>query len=253
MGDLWEELRTRQAQLVARLQAAPRVTIEGTADSTGVTAVKFQGEEHWTLKLTLEAWRLVGGTVQDSPLSLRQQVTAEDLEFCKRTLQPFGQFRIQVRLLMGDGGTGPEALLEAIPLAIDDHDLRERTRQLQLPVTYQDELFGTCLFDKQTKWFDAKANWNETEVRVYLSAESTDALPSVLEHAYELWRNAVSWSSRVSDRAVDDLLELKNKTWLESCEHAVSADEFKQRLSLQSVSIDKDAAFEFCFADGDLF
>ena len=36
MGDLWEELRTRQAQLVARLQAAPRVTIEGANVKTGV-------------------------------------------------------------------------------------------------------------------------------------------------------------------------------------------------------------------------
>jgi hypothetical protein len=252
-ADFWQELRSRRAQLEARLLAAPLVTIDGIADSTGVAAVKFQGDEHWTLKLTLEAWRLMGEAMQDGPLSLQRTVTPEDLEFYKKTLHASGQFRLKVRLLMIDGRPEPVALLEGTPLDIDDYDLTTRAQELQVSVTYQDNLFGTCVLDKRTDRFDAKADWNGTQVRVHLNSGTIDALPPVLEHAYELWRNAATWTMCVLDRAADDLLKLKNAAWLENGEHAWSADEFRQQLTLQSISIDKDAAVEFCFSDGRMF
>lgn len=79
------------------------------------------------------------------------------------------------------------------------------------------------------------------------------ALPAVLRRAHALWNDAAGWHARVLDRTVADLLDLKNDTWLDEDEKTVTADEFTQRIALQSVGIDGNGAFEFCFADGDLF
>ncbi|CAD6547441.1 DUF2262 domain-containing protein [Paraburkholderia sabiae] len=251
--DQWEEMRARRAQLDARVKVAPRVTIEGVSDAIGMAALKFEGDQQWTLQLTLEAWRLVGGTLQDRPLSLKRQATEADVKLYKHTLRPFGRYRMQVRLLMDEDLPMPEALLEALPLDIEDPDLEQWARQLQLPITYEDELFGTCVLDKRIRLFKADVHWSGTRAYLYLHADSIDTLQPVLKCAYELWNSAVNWRLRVFDRAVADLLDLKNSTWLGKDEDPVSADEFRQRLSLQSISVDKDGRLEFCCTDGDLF
>lgn len=253
MEDQWEELLARRAQIAARLAAAPIAIVEGIVDANGVAAVKIGDEQQWTLQLTLEVWRFVGGSWQDSRLQLRRQVSDDEVERYRQVMRPLGQIRADVRLRVDANPAEPEALLETLPLAIDDPDLAERGRLLQLPVTYEDKLFGTCRFNKRVNWFETNAHWNGTEVLVYLEAATLDTLPSVLKHAHDLWADAVAWGTRVYDRAVADLLELKNATWLDEDEDAVSVDGFKQKLSLQSLRIDEHGAFDFCFADGDLF
>ncbi|KWI47340.1 hypothetical protein WT72_30960 [Burkholderia pseudomultivorans] len=253
MEDEWEALSRRRAEIEARLAAAPVVIVEGIADPTGVAAIKLGDAQQWTLRLTLDAWRVAGEPWQDGPLNLTRRADDDEIERYRQAARPLQPIRMPARLLMDASPAGPEAWLDALPSPIDDPELAERARQLQLPVTYEDTLFGICRFDRRVGWFEAHANWNDTDVRLYLEAATVEALPSVLEHAHALWRDAATWDARVSEQAVADLLKLKQSTWMEEGESEVSADDFKRRLALQSISIDAQAGFEFCFADGDLF
>jgi len=58
---------------------------------------------------------------------------------------------------------------------------------------------------------------------------------------------------RVKDSAVQELLPLKNDAWLGDDETEFSPEEFKSKMTLQSISIHPDGDFDFWHDDGDLF
>ena len=61
------------------------------------------------------------------------------------------------------------------------------------------------------------------------------------------------WNRRVLARASEDLLELKNDSWLEEDEEELDAEKFEARLELESIEVRPDGEFCFWFEDGDLF
>jgi hypothetical protein len=52
---------------------------------------------------------------------------------------------------------------------------------------------------------------------------------------------------------VEHLLPVKNGTWLEEGEPKMKRDQFVEKISLDSVTISTDEAFEFLYQDGGLF
>jgi hypothetical protein len=52
---------------------------------------------------------------------------------------------------------------------------------------------------------------------------------------------------------VQALLPLKNESWLAEGEVDVTADQFKGRMALESITVHPDGSFEFWHNDGDLF
>ncbi|WP_181321723.1 DUF2262 domain-containing protein [Trinickia symbiotica] len=191
--------------------------------------------------------------MQSASLSLRRQVDNETLTGFRLAAAPYAAVRIRARLVIDADAGGPEAWLEEVPELADDAELIEQAARLQLPVTYEDRLFGTCFLDKRLDWFEATAEWHGRKVSVHFQAPTLDALPAVLEQAHALWQEAAEWQARVLDRAIADLLDLKNRSGLDEDEEPVTADEFARRISLQSITIADSGAFDFCFADGDLF
>lgn len=246
-------LRARRAWLDEHLQTVPVVVIEGVVGPNGISAGKGGGERLWTLRMTLQAWRLADGPLQNASLTLRRQVDDATLKIYRLAACPYVPVRMRARLVMDAGMGGPEALLEEVPRAIDDAELAEQAARLKRPVIHEDGVFGACTLDKRLDWFDAAAEWNGRNIRIHLQVGTLAALPAVLRRAHELWNDAAGWHARILDRTVADLLDLKNDTWLDEDEKPVTAGEFTQRIALQSVGIDGNGAFEFCFTDGDLF
>ena len=50
-----------------------------------------------------------------------------------------------------------------------------------------------------------------------------------------------------------EFLGLKNDAWLDEDETKFSKEEFKERLTLNSITVQADGQFEFWYDDGDLF
>jgi hypothetical protein len=68
-----------------------------------------------------------------------------------------------------------------------------------------------------------------------------------------LWDSRESWSDRIANYATTKLLGLKNKTWLGEDETELSAEQFRSKMKLESISMEPNGDFEFWFDDGDLF
>src|SRR5207249_3318350 len=78
-------------------------------------------------------------------------------------------------------------------------------------------------------------------------------LPVALKSAHTLWESQDVWSRRIRDFAVQKLLPLKNDAWLDEGEVEVTADQFQDRMTLDSITVYPNGSFEFWHHDGDLF
>ena len=52
---------------------------------------------------------------------------------------------------------------------------------------------------------------------------------------------------------MQELLPLKNENWLDEDEAELSPDEFKDRMTLESITVYPSGSFDFWHNDGDLF
>lgn len=213
-------------------------------------AGRAQGEAFWTLLFTFDAWRIQGEQLQTRPLTLRRPVTDEELAGWRSLIQPYAVIAIEARVASGN----PFALLEDFlgPETSDDA-LQDHATQLQVPVTYEDPALGTFTLQRQVGSFTAQALWDGKPISLSLSATEPDEVQEALKAAHALWEDQDGWNQRVRDYAVQMLLPLKNGTWLDDEEAGVSPDEFKERMTVEAVSVDADGLFDFWHDDGALF
>src|SRR3954467_7230172 len=73
------------------------------------------------------------------------------------------------------------------------------------------------------------------------------------EAARTLWAQQGDWNRRIRELATRELLDLKNSNWLAEDEPVITADDFTDRMRLESISVNGDGSFEFFHDDGDLF
>ena len=148
---------------------------------------------------------------------------------------------------------GPEALLEAfVGNEASDTELNNRAIQLQRRVTFSDSILGTFTFDRRLNWFAGRAVWNGHPVDLQLPTKESQ-VQATLRAAHALWGSQGMWNKRVRDYAVQALLPLKNEHWLEENEAEVTAEQFKERMTLESLTVYPGGSFEFWHNDGDLF
>jgi hypothetical protein len=91
------------------------------------------------------------------------------------------------------------------------------------------------------------------EVSLNLAAKERGKVEEALKTAHSLWRSQDSWNRRIADYAVQELLPLKNDSWLGEGEAEVTAEQFKACMKLEAVTVNPDGSFEFWHNDGDLF
>lgn len=122
---------------------------------------------------------------------------------------------------------------------------------MQKPVTFDDPTFGTFTLDRRVDWFTAEVMWNGN--RVSLNLAESDEVHEALAAAHALWQEQREWNRRIRDYAVQELLPLKNEAWLSEDEAELTADEFKDAMTLESITVYPDGSFDFWHDDGDLF
>jgi hypothetical protein len=252
--DIFAEAKVRQEQLLNQLASCPVTDVLGVVGASGTSGLKFRNEELWTLKLTLEAWRMQTARLQTRPLTVRRMVTKEELARFRELIRPYTVIRIQARVIIDSSFGGPEGLLEAFG-SIDgsDAELNDYVAQLQKPVNHVDSVLGTFTLDRRINWFAGSAVWNGKPISVHIKATEPADVQAALRTAHSLWEAQAVWTQRVCDYAVTALLPLKNESWLAEGEVAVTPNHFRQRMKLESVRVRPDGSFEFWHSDGDLF
>lgn len=121
-----------------------------------------------------------------------------------------------------------------------------------------DSVFGRLNYDPELRWYDAKALWMGRPLEVSFVIEDQEPA-SAVALAHTMWLQQEVWAQRIHASLLEELLPLKNETWLEEDEAPVDEREFLARIRPEGVTFFLDngpkamGSLEFFFDDGDLF
>jgi hypothetical protein len=253
-NDSFAEARALESRLLAQLRASPIVDVAGVVAPSGVAGVRSHGDEFWTVVFGFLAWRVEKEELQTQQLAIRRHVVEEEIDRFRELLVPYSVMRIRARVVADSVFGSAQALLEFV-VGPDSSDavLNDQAVRLQEPVEFDDPVFGTFTLNRRYDWFTADTVWDGDVVSLNLMAEKPTDHQAALKVAHALWDAENSWSARIRDYAVCKLLPLKNDNWLDEDETEITADQFNERMSLESVTVYPDGEFEFWHEDGDLF
>jgi hypothetical protein len=254
MDDIIANIAERERQLFDQLAACPLIEITGVVSASGVGAGKSHGQELWSLLMSFDAWRIGPGPLRTESLTIRRKVSDEELRTFQEIIDADTVIKIRARLAEVNVFGCPQALLEEfIQIDSSDSELHDYLAELQKPVTHEDDFFGTFTLDRRVHWYSVRVHWSGKTVDLHLSVEEHDDIDSALKVAHALWGDESSWNERVRDYAVQELLPLKNENWLDEDETELTPEQFKSKMTLESIAVYPDGSFEFWHDDGDLF
>ncbi len=249
-----DSYKQQEDELYSQFLACPIVELTGVVSPSGVSASKSRGQELWSLILSFDAWRIGDGTIRNEYLTIRKRVAEEQLRQFQSEIDAETVVKIFARVAENNVFGIVQAQIEGFSgLVPDDAELNTRLAELQKPKTFNDTHFGTFTFDRRVEWYLASVKWLGETIDLTLNGEEPDEIESCLKVARELWANESSWQTRMQNYAVEELLPLKNDSWLDDNELDLTPDTFKRKMTLQSISIYPDGDFEFWHDDGDMF
>lgn len=230
----------------------PRI-VEGIISPRAQATVHWPEQEYETHSFSFASWRFPGEAVTGCDLTLLRAIPLrhERGEY-DDTLTQFPSYSVQrFSVLLAQDHT--RAVIDEILVPSPDaEDLQPLAEELKKPVRISTSLFGDVVLDPSVGWFVGNAIWRGTDVDVFVDPDETGSITDAIEIAEGLWKKQPEWTRRIEDYAVEKLLALKNEAWLEEEESSVSAGEFKNRMTLESITVSSEG-FEFCYDDGDLF
>ncbi len=111
------------------------------------------------------------------------------------------------------------------------------------------------MLDRISLDYRGLVSWGTQQIRLSLGKDtgSGEGAAAALAVTRTLWRDSEEWDRRLRDYAVQELLDLKNDSWLDEEEPPVSPEQFRRRMTLEAVSVAPDGEFTFTYGDGDLF
>lgn len=237
-----------------QLSQNPITEVLGVVQASGASGGKIGKEGNWILRFAFEAWKYAGGEIQNRKLPVCKSVSKEELRPAMDRIKPFSVLRIRVRIGEQNPPGNLQALLvEIIGIDNSDADLNQLALKLQEPVTIEDARLGIFTLERRFNWYETDTLWGSANIRLRLPSARLEEVKKILAQAYSLWDSQKSWNDRISDYAATRLLSLKNKTWLGEGEKGLTAEQFKGKIELESISLKSDGNFDFWYKDGDLF
>jgi hypothetical protein len=231
------------------------VTITGLIYPYGAGGAGRKGD-HWELIFHLAAWYVDGEALETGSLRVCRHATKEELE----NLMPLfpAEKIVQIRARWVEENNNRVARIEEVPIFVEDTALQAHLEYLQTPVSHVDTQFGTLTLDRSIESFTTTMPWSGMPAELWLSGTTQEELESALTVARTLWSDEAAWTERVRQRAVKDLLPIKNDNWLDEDDDGndlppLTPEEFALRMTLQAIGLDASGEFTFWFDDGDLF
>ena len=250
-GDFFREAERRMEKLWEQFSIAPEVTVVGLVSPFGAGGSSDGQGDIWTLTFSFVLWRSDSGDVQESELSIRQHLSHDELKAVMKMIEPYEVLRARVRLVVDSVLETPQAELIELIGADNDGHLQQIAKNLQIPITVQDEKFGNLTLDRGLDRFDGQVKWNGKTVGLTIEAIGEELCPDSLAAAKKLFSNEESWGQRIDDYAVK---MLHGQTWLEEEDEVeLTREEFLSRMKLTDIGVSQDRSFEFWHEDGDLF
>jgi hypothetical protein len=243
---------TRVMTKYAENESRPAEDVLGLVDWKG--GDEDDDGEQFTLAFTFRCWKILPGPMKTTPLSITITTSRQQYDSLWERVQSNTVVRIRARVVEDSAiGTPQAELLDFLGPDNSDSELNQAAVELEKPVIHQDSQFGQLTLDRRVNWYTAEAEWNGTIVALNLSLDDSGTIDAALQTARALWKRQREWTKRIEDYAVQELLPLKNESWLDENEAELTADQFKARMALESVTVASDGSFDFWHNDGGLF
>ncbi|WPP52997.1 DUF2262 domain-containing protein [Catalinimonas niigatensis] len=127
--------------------------------------------------------------------------------------------------------------------------IRNKRKQ---PITFDSEKLGVFTLERGPNWFVSTQIWYDHEIELMLMDEDTPPISSE-KAAISLFEKQRYWHRKFVKIIIEELLPLKNESWLEEHDQPFTESDFEKRIKITSISVWDDGAFESWFDDGDLF
>ncbi|MFJ2990960.1 DUF2262 domain-containing protein [Collimonas sp. NPDC087041] len=249
LGDLIE----RERLMYDRFSLAPKTLVTGVISATGVVCGRLRGQELWSMTVRLDAWRIGNGPIRIERLVIHKKMNDDELRQLKAVIRPNSIFSAIVRL-DEDAPNYPQALYEvSAPYTPVDVELEDYVHQMSKTVTIESDQFGTFTLDRRLGWFLGKLSWNGSQVDLNLGTDQLEEMDGALKVATHLFNETSIWSSCITTYAAENLLPLKNDSWLRDDEAELTIDEFQSKMHLRGITVYPNGAFDFEYNDGGLF
>jgi hypothetical protein len=243
-----------ERDLIEQLKGCPETEILAVLSASGVGGARGR-DEPWMVRITFAGWRPAGGSFRKTEMVVRKEVSDSELRALQSAMKPYDVVRIRGRFAEESCVSGsPQALLGTF-VGIDrsDPELNAYALELQEPVTFVDPQFGLFTLDRRVNWYEATPVWCGNSVRLTITAGIRDEMERSLAVARQLWAQEAEWQRRITAYATQELLGLKNESWLNEDGPEVTEEEFARRMVVDAISVQADGSFEFWHDDDDLF
>ena len=115
-------------------------------------------------------------------------------------------------------------------------------------------VIGILRYEEKYDWYEGQLKVQQSEISIQLLTDDDEAVASALKRATDFVKESEKHAQSAREYAVESLLTLKNETWMEDKdEEPLTPEQFKERMVLDSISIDSDGDVSFYHSDGDLF
>ena len=103
-----------------------------------------------------------------------------------------------------------------------------------------DDVLGPLRYDERLDWYDGEWRDEAGSVEFSLNLDDDESVEPALARARQVLTVLDGYSNGAKEYAVFKLLGLKNESWLGEDEQSVTPDEFKGRMTLQSIVFGAD-------------
>jgi hypothetical protein len=113
---------------------------------------------------------------------------------------------------------------------------------------------GTLRYEEDYDWYEGQISLQQSNIAIQLLIDETGKVASAIERAIDIVRHLENHAKLAKEYAAQSLLEIKNEAWIEDeDEEPLTSEQFEQRMTLESISIDSNGEVSFYHNDGDLF
>lgn len=222
-------------------------TFIGLIDEDGVTKSSF--EDECSMSFSFVAYIKNEGEVTEKEVVIHKEIPSIDHTI--KGLEPLTIVKINgdQKLYHGQNRINLKSVLKT---NIKHEGLTDILTNRLKPVTYESSVLGTFNLDRRANWFERKFLWNENEIDLCLSCE-IDEIQELENVAIQVCNNPTDWEGKLKSKISEELLQLKNESWLDENESPISESEFLSRIFLENLTIHENGDFEAWFNDGDTF
>jgi hypothetical protein len=249
---VFADMERQHHEFLRRIALAQVTDILGVVSAFGAGGSQGRSDEKWNLVFFFDGWRQGSGPVQTTELRVEMPVSESELSSYLARVKPYDMLLIKGQMADHPAGR-KQALAREIVFDVSDVELATRAQELQKPVTVENPRFGVFTLNRSVNWFCGASLWAGKRIELNLSMENSDSVEELFAVATQIWDSEEEWNDKIVEYAVKSLLPLKNDVWLEEDEMELNADQFGERMSLNSITIYPDGAFEFWYDDGGMF